>query len=282
MRDAIREVDPDRPIALGIDAETFFRSTGIDARAAIADCEFTVSHVTSAYRAYAAEGPATSGPSTYLDSFLLRLADRGKPVLADDVGPLLARQLAGRGGRGAADRAVVGAGQPRIGRAGAPLPGLRDRAPRAVLPRSVRDARRCGGPVRRRRSRRSKRRADSSDRCPAPTCAASSRPPSAPPSSFLPSATSRSRTSPGSSIRAPVCRRSSARSRRTCRSRSPRRPPTSPATRFSSCRARFALPRRPGCGWPRSSSKADRWCSPTAEVTRTRRCGGSVRRRVAR
>ncbi len=89
MRDAIREVDPDRPIALGIDAETFFRSTGIDARAAIADCEFTVSHVTSAYRAYAAEGPATSGPSTYLDSFLLRLADRGKPVLADDVGLLL-------------------------------------------------------------------------------------------------------------------------------------------------------------------------------------------------
>ena len=36
MRDAIREVDPDRPITLGIDAETFFRSTGVDARVAIA------------------------------------------------------------------------------------------------------------------------------------------------------------------------------------------------------------------------------------------------------
>lgn len=88
VREAIREIDPDRPITLGVDAETFFRATGIDARPAIALCEFAVSHVTSAYRAYAAEGPVTSGPSTYLDAFLLRLADRGKPVLADDVGPL--------------------------------------------------------------------------------------------------------------------------------------------------------------------------------------------------
>jgi endo-1,4-beta-mannosidase len=88
MRDAIREIDPDRPITLGIDAETFFRSTGVDAREAISACEFAVSHVTSAYRAYAAEGPLNSGPSTYLDSFLLRLADRGAPVLADDVGAL--------------------------------------------------------------------------------------------------------------------------------------------------------------------------------------------------
>ncbi|MEI7813598.1 MAG: beta-galactosidase trimerization domain-containing protein [Coriobacteriia bacterium] len=88
MREAIREVDPDRPITLGIDAETFFRATGIDAHAAIATCEFAVSHVTAAYRAYAADGPSTSGPSTYLDGFLLRLADRGMPVLADDVGPL--------------------------------------------------------------------------------------------------------------------------------------------------------------------------------------------------
>jgi endo-1,4-beta-mannosidase len=88
MREAIREFDPDRPITLGLDAETFFRSTGVDARSAVASCEFAVSHVTSAYRAYAAEGPLTSGPSTYLDSFLLRLADRGRPVLADEVGAL--------------------------------------------------------------------------------------------------------------------------------------------------------------------------------------------------
>jgi endo-1,4-beta-mannosidase len=88
MREAIRELDPARPITLGVDAETFFRSTGIDARPAIATCEFAVSHVTSAYRAYAAEGPSTSGPSTYLDAFLLRLAERGLPVLADEVGAL--------------------------------------------------------------------------------------------------------------------------------------------------------------------------------------------------
>jgi endo-1,4-beta-mannosidase len=88
MRDAIRELDPKRPITLGCDPETLFRATGVDVRAAIATCEFGVTHVTAAYRAYAAEGPVTSGPATYLDSFLLRAADRGKPVLMDGVGPL--------------------------------------------------------------------------------------------------------------------------------------------------------------------------------------------------
>lgn len=86
MRESIREVDSERPICLGADAETLFRATGVDARAAIASCEFAVSHVTAAYRAYAAEGPLTSGPATYLDSFLLRRAARGKPVLLDEVG----------------------------------------------------------------------------------------------------------------------------------------------------------------------------------------------------
>jgi endo-1,4-beta-mannosidase len=88
MRDAVRELDPKRPITLGCDPETLFRATGVDARAAIESCEFGVTHVTAAYRAYAAEGPATSGPATYLDSFLLRAADRGKPVLMDAVGAL--------------------------------------------------------------------------------------------------------------------------------------------------------------------------------------------------
>ena len=88
MRDAIRELDPKRPITLGADPETMFRATGVDAREAIASCEFGVTHVTAAYRAYAAEGPITSGPATYLDSFLLRAADRGKPVLMDAVGVL--------------------------------------------------------------------------------------------------------------------------------------------------------------------------------------------------
>ena len=88
LREAIREIDDERPITLGIDPETFFRSTGVDARAAVETCEFGVSHITAAYRAYAAEGPITSGPSTYLDSFLLRSAGRGKPVLLDDVGVL--------------------------------------------------------------------------------------------------------------------------------------------------------------------------------------------------
>ncbi len=88
MREAVRELDPKRPIALGVDAETFLRATGVDAREAVESCEFTVSHVTAAYRAYAAEGPVTSGPSTYLEAFLLRAGNRGKPVLLDDAGVL--------------------------------------------------------------------------------------------------------------------------------------------------------------------------------------------------
>ncbi len=87
MREAIRELDPERPIGLGADPETLSRSTGVDARATLATCEFTVTHATSAYRAYAAEGPLTSGPATYLDAFLLRNAHRGRPVLMDEVGP---------------------------------------------------------------------------------------------------------------------------------------------------------------------------------------------------
>ena len=88
LREAVREVDPKRPMALGIDAETFYRQTGVDARDAVESCEFSVSHVTSSYRAFAAEGPVTSGPSTYLESYLLRIASRGKPVLLDDIGTL--------------------------------------------------------------------------------------------------------------------------------------------------------------------------------------------------
>jgi len=88
LRDAIREVDPDRPIIVSADPETMFRHTGVDPRRAIDRCEFAVSHVTAAYRAYAAEGPLAFGPSTYLDSFLLRSAARDLPVLLDDVGVL--------------------------------------------------------------------------------------------------------------------------------------------------------------------------------------------------
>jgi endo-1,4-beta-mannosidase len=86
LREAVREVDRERPVLLGADPETLLRSTGVDARNAIDECEFAVSHVTAPYQAYAAEGPLTSGPATYLDSFLLRSARRDLPVLVDGVG----------------------------------------------------------------------------------------------------------------------------------------------------------------------------------------------------
>lgn len=86
IREAVREVDPERPITISVDPETLFRHTGVDPRAALDENEFLVSHATAAYRVYAAEGPLTFGPSTYLDSFLLRSASRDLPVLMDDAG----------------------------------------------------------------------------------------------------------------------------------------------------------------------------------------------------
>lgn len=86
LRDAIREVDSARAIVLACDPETLVRESGVDARAAIDAFEYGVSHVTAPYRAYAAGGPLTYGPATYLDSFLLRTALRDIPVLADGVG----------------------------------------------------------------------------------------------------------------------------------------------------------------------------------------------------
>jgi endo-1,4-beta-mannosidase len=86
LRDAIREIDKERPVTIGIDAETFQLATGIDARTALDDFGFVVSHPTAAYRIYATEGPMTSRSGTYLDSFLLHVARGALPVLLDDVG----------------------------------------------------------------------------------------------------------------------------------------------------------------------------------------------------
>ncbi|MDO9558041.1 MAG: beta-galactosidase trimerization domain-containing protein [Coriobacteriia bacterium] len=86
LRDAVREVDSEHPILLGVDPETLFRTTGVDPRAAIDLNEYAISHVTAPYRVYAAEGPVTSGPATYLDGFLLRAAARDLPVIVDGVG----------------------------------------------------------------------------------------------------------------------------------------------------------------------------------------------------
>jgi endo-1,4-beta-mannosidase len=86
LREAVREVDTERPVLVSVDPETLFRASGVDSRNAVDTCEFAVSHVTAPYQAYAADGPATSGPATYLDSFLLRSARRDLPVLVDGIG----------------------------------------------------------------------------------------------------------------------------------------------------------------------------------------------------
>lgn len=87
LREAIREIDPSRPVTLGLDPETYFARTGVDPAGALDACEFAVTHPTPEYWAYAALGPASGGLGSYLDSFLLKAASKGVPVLMDDAGP---------------------------------------------------------------------------------------------------------------------------------------------------------------------------------------------------
>ena len=86
LREAIREVDTARVIVLGAGTETLVRESGVDIRETVAAFEYGVSRVTAPYRAYAAEGPLTYGPATYLDSFVLRAGGLTPSVLADGIG----------------------------------------------------------------------------------------------------------------------------------------------------------------------------------------------------
>ena len=86
LREAIREVDTARIIVFGAGVETLVREGGLDVRVPRESFEYGVSRVTAPYRAYAAEGPLTYGPATYLDSFVLRAGGTAGSVLADGIG----------------------------------------------------------------------------------------------------------------------------------------------------------------------------------------------------
>ena len=86
LREAIGEVDTARIIVFGAGVETLVREGGLDVRVPRESFEYGVSRVTAPYRAYAAEGPLTYGPATYLDSFVLRAGGTAGSVLADGIG----------------------------------------------------------------------------------------------------------------------------------------------------------------------------------------------------
>lgn len=86
LRSAIREVDDARPVQLGVDAETFLRATGVDARAAIDLCETATCLVPPAYRTFIADGPPLSRAGTHVDAFITHLALDALPVTVNDVG----------------------------------------------------------------------------------------------------------------------------------------------------------------------------------------------------
>ena len=87
LRAAVRAVDEDRPLRLGIDAETYLRATGVDARPAIDLCEEAAVAPSPEYAAYAVDGASGGRMGSHLDGFLLRLALDELPVVAEGVGP---------------------------------------------------------------------------------------------------------------------------------------------------------------------------------------------------
>ncbi|HET6351478.1 MAG TPA: beta-galactosidase trimerization domain-containing protein [Coriobacteriia bacterium] len=87
LTEAVREHDPKRPVIIGADAETLFRSSGFDAREILHTGEVLVAHATESYRAYIADGPIARGAATYTEPFLLQLAAGERRVMLDDVGP---------------------------------------------------------------------------------------------------------------------------------------------------------------------------------------------------
>lgn len=88
LREAIREHDSKRPVIVGADAETLFRSSDFDARELIAEGELMLSHATASYRAYLVDGPMTVGAATYVEAFLLQLARGTRRIMLDEVGPV--------------------------------------------------------------------------------------------------------------------------------------------------------------------------------------------------
>lgn len=87
MRDTVREFDDERPVMIGADAETLFHGAHIDGRAELRACEVGVVHATPRYREYIAEGPELAPDATYVASYLLHCAPRGRPLLCDGIGP---------------------------------------------------------------------------------------------------------------------------------------------------------------------------------------------------
>jgi endo-1,4-beta-mannosidase len=87
LRSAVRAIDEDRPLRLGIDAETHLRATGVDARPAIDLCEEAAVAPSPEYVAYAVDGASGGRMGSHLDGFLLHLALDELPVVAESIGP---------------------------------------------------------------------------------------------------------------------------------------------------------------------------------------------------
>ncbi len=87
LRAAVRTIDEDRPLRLGIDAETHLRATGVDARPAIDLCEEAAVESSAEYAAYAVGGAPGGRIGSHLDGFLLRLALDELPAVAEGIGP---------------------------------------------------------------------------------------------------------------------------------------------------------------------------------------------------
>ncbi len=122
MRDAVREVDTERPVIISADPETLFRHTGVDPRDALDLCEFAVSHPTSAYLAYRCRGAHELRAIHVPGRFPAQVGRSRPPGAHGRHRRVRAGALGGRRGRPHSARALLHAGQPRRGRDDAALP----------------------------------------------------------------------------------------------------------------------------------------------------------------
>jgi endo-1,4-beta-mannosidase len=85
--EGLKEGQAEQMITVGVDAEALLEETGIGIGGALDFCGFRCAGSTAGAVAYMAGGLDGGPTMSYLDSFLVRLARRGTPVIAHEVGP---------------------------------------------------------------------------------------------------------------------------------------------------------------------------------------------------
>jgi hypothetical protein len=86
MVEALREAGAEHKVTVGVDAEGLAQAAGVRIDERLESAGFRCSNVTPATLAYLTGDPSLTARSTYADAFMAKLAHRGVPVIASEVG----------------------------------------------------------------------------------------------------------------------------------------------------------------------------------------------------